>query len=180
MSRIGNRLLQIPNGVEVKIAENNLVTITGSKGTLSKQFSPLIKIEVEENKLITKRLNEQKHTKQLHGTTNSLLQGMLIGVSEGFKKELQITGVGYKAAVNGSKLNLSLGYSHPVEFEIPDGVVIQAVKPTELAITGIDKQLVGQVAANIRAYRKPEPYKGKGIKYKNETIIRKEGKAAGK
>ncbi|ABC01554.1 MULTISPECIES: 50S ribosomal protein L6 [Mycoplasma mycoides group] len=180
MSRIGNRLLQIPNGVEVKIAENNLVTITGSKGTLSKQFSPLIKIEVEENKLITKRLNEQKHTKQLHGTTNSLLQGMLTGVSEGFKKELQITGVGYKAAVNGSKLNLSLGYSHPVEFEIPDGVVIQAVKPTELAITGIDKQLVGQVAANIRAYRKPEPYKGKGIKYKNETIIRKEGKAAGK
>ncbi|WP_434342472.1 50S ribosomal protein L6 [Mycoplasma capricolum] len=180
MSRIGNRLLQIPNGVEVKIAENNLVTITGSKGTLSKQFSSLIKIEVEENKLITKRLNEQKHTKQLHGTTNSLLQGMLTGVSEGFKKELQITGVGYKAAVNGSKLNLSLGYSHPVEFEIPDGVVIQAVKPTELAITGIDKQLVGQVAANIRAYRKPEPYKGKGIKYKNETIIRKEGKAAGK
>ncbi|WBX36331.1 50S ribosomal protein L6 [Mycoplasma capricolum] len=180
MSRIGNRLLQIPNSVEVKIAENNLVTITGSKGTLSKQFSPLIKIEVEENKLITKRLNEQKHTKQLHGTTNSLLQGMLTGVSEGFKKELQITGVGYKAAVNGSKLNLSLGYSHPVEFEIPDGVVIQAVKPTELAITGIDKQLVGQVAANIRAYRKPEPYKGKGIKYKNETIIRKEGKAAGK
>ncbi|WP_434343810.1 50S ribosomal protein L6 [Mycoplasma sp. 06067-C1-B144P-99-0482-3] len=180
MSRIGNRLLQIPNGVEVKIAENNLVTITGSKGTLSKQFSPLIKIEVEENKLITKRLNEQKHTKQLHGTTNSLLQGMLTGVSEGFKKELQITGVGYKAAVNGSKLNLSLGYSHPVEFEIPDGVVIQAVKPTELAISGIDKQLVGQVAANIRAYRKPEPYKGKGIKYKNETIIRKEGKAAGK
>lgn len=180
MSRIGNRLLQIPNGVEVKIAENNLVTITGFKGTLSKQFSPLIKIEVEENKLITKRLNEQKHTKQLHGTTNSLLQGMLTGVSEGFKKELQITGVGYKAAVNGSKLNLSLGYSHSVEFEIPDGVVIQAVKPTELAITGIDKQLVGQVAANIRAYRKPEPYKGKGIKYKNETIIRKEGKAAGK
>ncbi|PTD31652.1 50S ribosomal protein L6 [Mycoplasma leachii] len=180
MSRIGNRLLQIPNGVEVKIAENNLVTITGSKGTLSKQFSPLIKIEVEENKLITKRLNEQKHTKQLHGTTNSLLQGMLTGVSEGFKKELQITGVGYKAAVNGSKLNLSLGYSHPVEFEIPDGVVIQAVKPTELVISGIDKQLVGQVAANIRAYRKPEPYKGKGIKYKNETIIRKEGKAAGK
>lgn len=96
MSRIGNRLLQIPNGVEVKIAENNLVTITGSKGTLSKQFSPLIKIEVEENKLITKRLNEQKHTKQLHGTTNSLLQGMLVGVSEGFKKELQITGVGIK------------------------------------------------------------------------------------
>ncbi|WP_434337646.1 50S ribosomal protein L6 [Mycoplasma mycoides] len=180
MSRIGNRLLQIPNGVEVKIAENNLITITGSKGTLSKQFSPLIKIEVEENKLITKRLNEQKHTKQLHGTTNSLLQGMLTGVSEGFKKELQITGVGYKAAVNGSKLNLSLGYSHPVEFEIPKDVEIQAVKPTELVISGIDKQLVGQVAANIRAYRKPEPYKGKGIKYKNETIIRKEGKAAGK
>ncbi|EOA07129.1 50S ribosomal protein L6 [Mycoplasma yeatsii 13926] len=180
MSRIGNRILAIPSGVEITVSADNTVTVKGSKGTLSKQFSPLISIEVADNKVATKRANEQKHTKQLHGTTNSLLSGMITGVNEGFKKELLITGVGYKAAVNGQKLNLSLGYSHPIEYIIPEGVTIQAVKPTELVITGIDKQLVGEVAANIRAYRKPEPYKGKGIKYKNEIIIRKEGKAAGK
>ncbi|AJM72132.1 50S ribosomal protein L6 [Mycoplasma yeatsii] len=180
MSRIGNRILAIPSGVEITVSADNTVTVKGSKGTLSKQFSPLISIEVADNQVATKRANEQKHTKQLHGTTNSLLSGMITGVNEGFKKELIITGVGYKAAVNGQKLNLSLGYSHPIEYIIPEGVTIQAVKPTELVITGIDKQLVGEVAANIRAYRKPEPYKGKGIKYKNEIIIRKEGKAAGK
>ncbi|AEM68552.1 50S ribosomal protein L6 [Mycoplasma putrefaciens] len=180
MSRIGNRILNIPNGVEVMITADNTVTVKGTEGTLSKQFSPLIKIQVADNTVLTKRVNEQKHTKQLHGTTNSLLQAMIIGVSEGFKKELTITGVGYKAAVNGQKLNLNLGYSHPIEYIIPDGVNIQAPKVTELIITGIDKQLVGEVAANIRAYRKPEPYKAKGIKYKDEIIIRKEGKAAGK
>ncbi|UWD34922.1 50S ribosomal protein L6 [Mycoplasma cottewii] len=180
MSRIGNRILAIPSGVEITVSADNTVTVKGSKGTLSKQFSPLISIEVADNKVATKRANEQKHTKQLHGTTNSLLSGMITGVNEGFKKELLITGVGYKAAVSGQKLNLSLGYSHPIEYMIPEGVTIQAPKPTELVITGIDKQLVGEVAANIRAYRKPEPYKGKGIKYKDEIIIRKEGKAAGK
>ncbi|MBY7703522.1 50S ribosomal protein L6 [Vibrio harveyi] len=180
MSRIGNRILAIPSGVEITVSADNTVTVKGSKGTLSKQFSPLISIEVADNQVATKRSNEQKHTKQLHGTTNSLLSGMITGVNEGFKKELVITGVGYKAAINGQKLNLSLGYSHPIEFMIPEGVTIQAPKPTELVITGIDKQLVGEVAANIRAYRKPEPYKGKGIKYKDEIIIRKEGKAAGK
>ncbi|WP_031542191.1 50S ribosomal protein L6 [Mesoplasma photuris] len=180
MSRIGNRILAIPAGVEITIAADNTVTVKGPKGTLTKKFADVIKISQEEGNLTTVRANEVKHTKQLHGTTNSLLQGMLTGVSEGFKKELSIIGVGYKAAINGSVINLSLGFSHPVNYEIPEGITVEAPKPTELIITGIDKQLVGEVAANIRAYRKPEPYKGKGVRYKDEHIIRKEGKAAGK
>ncbi|PPE04935.1 50S ribosomal protein L6 [Entomoplasma ellychniae] len=180
MSRIGNRVLAIPAGVEINIDEKNTVTIKGSKGTLIQTFSPLISIGVEGTELTTKRENELKHTKQLHGTTNSLLQGMLVGVHEGFKKILDINGVGYRAALNGAKLNLSLGYSHPVEYDIPEGITIEVPKVTQIIVTGIDKQKVGQVAAEIRAYRKPEPYKGKGIKYSDEIIIRKEGKAAGK
>ncbi|ATZ17018.1 50S ribosomal protein L6 [Williamsoniiplasma luminosum] len=180
MSRIGNRILTVPAGVELSISENNTVTIKGPKGQLTQQFSPLIKIEVQGTELKTTRANEVKHTKQLHGTTNSLLQGMLIGVSEGFKIELDIIGVGYKANLVGSTLNLALGYSHPIAFEIPKEITVEVPKPTAVIITGISKQLVGEVAAKIRAYRKPEPYKGKGIKYKDEHIIRKEGKAAGK
>jgi large subunit ribosomal protein L6 len=180
MSRIGNRILTIPSGVEITIAEKNSVTIKGTKGTLTQQFSPLIKINVEDQQLTTVRVNENKHTKQLHGTTNSLLQAMLTGVSEGFKKELVIVGVGYRAALAENKINLSLGYSHPVEYVVPQGITVTIPKPTEITIEGIDKQLVGQVAADIRAYRKPEPYKGKGVKYKDEQIIRKEGKSAGK
>ncbi|WP_342258813.1 50S ribosomal protein L6 [Spiroplasma endosymbiont of Dioctria linearis] len=180
MSRIGNRVLSIPAGVEVKVETNNVVTIKGSKGELIQTFSPLIEIKVEGSELQTLRKNEQKHTKQLHGTTNSLIKGMLTGVSEGFVKELEIVGVGYRAALAGNKINLSLGFSHPVEYEVPKGILVEIPKPTEIKISGIDKQLVGEVAANIRAYRRPEPYKGKGVKYKNEKIIRKEGKAAGK
>lgn len=180
MSRIGNRVLTIPAGVEITIAEDNTVTIKGSKGTLVQKFSRLISIEVNGVELATKRANEIKHTKQLHGTTNSLLKGMLVGVHEGFKKTLDINGVGYRAALSGNQLNLSLGYSHPVAHVIPEGITIEVPKPTQIIVSGIDKQLVGQVAAEIRAYRKPEPYKGKGIKYSDETIIRKEGKAAGK
>ncbi len=180
MSRIGNRILAIPAGVEVKIEPNNVVTIKGPKGELKQTFSPLIEIKVNEAEIATIRKNEQKHTKQLHGTTNSLIQGMLTGVSEGFVKQLEIVGVGYRAALAGNKVNLSLGFSHPVEYIIPDGITIEVPKPTEIKVAGIDKQLVGEVAANIRAYRRPEPYKGKGVKYKDEKIIRKEGKAAGK
>lgn len=180
MSRIGNRILTIPAGVEVTVAANNHVTIKGPKGELSQSFSPVIEIKVQGSELTTTRKNEIKHTKQLHGTTNSLLQGMLTGVSEGFVKELEIVGVGYRAALAGNKVNLSLGYSHPVEYEIPQGITIEIPKPTEVKVSGIDKQLVGQVAADIRGFRRPEPYKGKGVKYKNERIIRKEGKAAGK
>ncbi|WP_338984897.1 50S ribosomal protein L6 [Spiroplasma endosymbiont of Diplazon laetatorius] len=180
MSRIGNRILAIPAGVEVKVEANNVVTIKGSKGELTQTFSPLIEVKVEGAELKTLRQNENKHTKQLHGTTNSLIQGMLTGVSEGFVRELEIVGVGYRAALAGNKINLSLGFSHPVEYEVPKGITVEIPKPTEIKISGIDKQLVGEVAANIRAYRRPEPYKGKGVKYKNEKIIRKEGKAAGK
>ncbi|QGS52358.1 50S ribosomal protein L6 [Spiroplasma tabanidicola] len=179
MSRIGNRILAIPAGVEVKI-EGNVVTIKGSKGELSQKVSPLIEVKVEGSELKTIRKNELKHTKQLHGTTNSLLEGMLTGVSQGFVKELEIVGVGYRAALAGNKINLSLGFSHPVEYQIPQGISVEIPKPTEIKISGICKQLVGQVAAHIRGYRRPEPYKGKGIKYKGEKIIRKEGKAAGK
>ncbi|AHI54144.1 50S ribosomal protein L6 [Spiroplasma sabaudiense Ar-1343] len=180
MSRIGNRVLTIPNGVEVKVEAGNKVSIKGSKGELQATFAPVIEIKVENNTVSTIRANEIKHTKQLHGTTNSLIQGMLEGVSQGFVKELQIVGVGYRAALAGNKINLSLGYSHPVEYIVPEGITVEIPKPTEIKISGIDKQLVGEVAANIRAYRRPEPYKGKGIKYKDEYIIRKEGKAAGK
>ncbi|PPE06077.1 50S ribosomal protein L6 [Williamsoniiplasma lucivorax] len=180
MSRIGNRILTVPAGVEINISENNTVTIKGPKGQLTQQFSPLIKIEVQGTELTTTRANEVKHTKQLHGTTNSLLQGMLTGVSDGFKIELEIIGVGYKANLAGSILNLALGFSHPITFAIPQGITIEVPKPTQVLVSGISKQLVGEVAAKIRAYKKPEPYKGKGIKYKNEHIIRKEGKAAGK
>jgi len=180
MSRIGNRILSIPANVEVNIAENNVVTIKGSKGELMQKFSHLIEIKIQGNELTTTRKNEIKHTKQLHGTTNSLLQGMLTGVSVGFSKELDIVGIGYRAALAGNKLNISLGYSHPIEYVIPFGITVETPKPTEIKISGINKQLVGQVAADIREFRKPEPYKGKGIKYKNEKIIRKEGKAAGK
>ncbi|QHX36167.1 50S ribosomal protein L6 [Spiroplasma sp. TIUS-1] len=180
MSRIGNRVLKIPAGVEVKFDENNTVIIKGLKGELRQSFSPLIAISLEEDGLVTKRTNEIKHTKQLHGTTNSLLSGMLIGVSVGYKVELDIVGVGYRAALAGDKINLSLGYSHPIAYQIPKGVTVEIPKPIKIIVSGIDKQLVGQVCAEIRAYRKPEPYKGKGIKYSDEKIIRKEGKSAGK
>lgn len=180
MSRIGNRVLTIPAGVEVKLEPNNVVTIKGPKGELKQTFFSCVEIKVEGSELKTIRKNEIKHTKQLHGTTNSLLEGMLTGVSQGFVKELEIVGVGYRAALAGDKLNLSLGYSHPVEYHIPKNITVEVPKQTEIKISGIDKQLVGEVAANIRAFRKPEPYKGKGVKYKNEYILRKEGKAAGK
>lgn len=182
MSRIGNRILTLPEMVKINIAPNNVVTVSGPKGELSAQFSPLITIKHNETtkSIQTLRANELKHTKQLHGTTNSLLANMIEGVAHGFSKSLDIVGVGYKANLNGNKLILNLGYSHPIELEIPSSIKVESPKPTQVIISGIDKQLVGAFAANIRAYRKPEPYKGKGIKYTNEHIIRKEGKAAGK
>ncbi|WP_342268765.1 50S ribosomal protein L6 [Spiroplasma endosymbiont of Aspidapion aeneum] len=179
MSRIGNRVLQIPAGVEIKI-DGNDITIKGAKGELKKSFSPLIKITTTPLGIKTERSNDVKTTKQLHGTTNSIISWMLLGVSVGFEKELEINGVGYRAALAGDKINLSLGYSHPVEYHIPKGVSVEIPKPTIIKLSGIDKQVVGQAAAHIRAYRQPEPYKGKGIKYKDEHIIRKEGKKAGK
>ena len=180
MSRIGNRELTIPTGVEVTI-EGNKVTTKGPKGTLEFVFkNENVAVEVKEGKVYVTRKNELKASKQLHGTTNSTINNMMIGVSEGFKRELEINGVGYRFQVQGNKVVVSAGYSHPVEMFIPDGVKVEMPEKstTELIISGYDKQAVTEFAANIRKVRKPEPYKGKGIKYKDEHIRRKEGKKA--
>ncbi len=178
MSRIGNKTITIPAGVELSIAEGNEVTVKGPKGTLTRQFDPRMEIKVEDGILTVKRPNEEKTVKQLHGTTRALLNNMVVGVSDGFKKELVITGVGYRAAVENNTLTLQMGYSHPVVIKAEEGLTIECPKPTEIVVSGIDKQRVGELSANIRAVRKPEPYKGKGIAYKGEHIRRKEGKTA--
>ncbi len=180
MSRIGNKTITIPSGVTIDITEGNEVTVKGPKGTLVRQFSPLIEIVIEGDIITCKRANEEKHTKQLHGTTRALLNNMIVGVSEGYTKELHIEGIGYRAALAGKTLTLNIGYSHPIEYVVEDGVDIELNGTTDIKVSGIDKQRVGEVAANIRAFRKPEPYKGKGIRYKDEKIRRKEGKTAGK
>ncbi len=180
MSRIGNKLITIPAGVEFNCTDMNEVTVKGPKGTLTRQFSPLMEIKVEDNTITVVRKNEQKHTKQLHGTTRALINNMIIGVSEGYTKELELVGIGFRAAMKGKTLVLTVGYSHQVEIEIEDGLTCECVSNTEIKVTGIDKQRVGECAANIRAVRKPEPYKGKGIRYKGEYVRRKEGKTAGK
>ena len=179
MSRVGNRILNIPQGVSLE-NQANLVTIKGPKGTLSRQFSPLIAIKVENNQISTIRANEAKQTKQLHGTTNSLLSGMLIGVSSGFSKRLLIKGVGYKAALVVNEVEIFAGYSHSHKLAIPADLTVQIPKATEIVISGIDKQKVGQFAAVLRKVRKPNVYSGKGIMYDDEVIRRKEGKAASK
>jgi large subunit ribosomal protein L6 len=178
MSRIGNKTITIPAGVELSIAEGNEVTVKGPKGTLTRQFDPRMEIKVEDGILTVNRPNEEKTVKQLHGTTRALLNNMVVGVSDGFKKELVITGVGYRAAVENNTLTLQMGYSHPVVIKAEEGLTIECPKPTEIVVSGIDKQRVGELSANIRAVRKPEPYKGKGIAYKGEHIRRKEGKTA--
>jgi len=179
MSRVGNRIITIPEGTTVTI-NGSSVEVKGKNGTLTREFSPLIAITVDGTNLSTSRANEDKHTKQLHGTTNSLLEGMVVGVTEGFKKEIEIKGVGYKAALKGDKLEVNAGYSHPHLLDIIEGVKVEVPKATEIIITGADKQAVGQMAAVIRDIRRPSPYSGKGIMYKGEQIRRKEGKAAAK
>lgn len=180
MSRVGNRILEIPTGVTIDIKEL-VISVTGSRGTLSRIFSPLISVKIEDNKLTTVRANEEKHTKQLHGTTNSLLSGMIIGVSSGFTKKLLIKGVGYKASIiNNNILEVHAGYSHPHTLEIPENIKLELPKPIEIIVSGNDKQAVGEFAAKIRKIRKPNVYSGKGIMYDNETIRRKEGKASSK
>ena len=156
------------------------MTVKGPKGTLTRKFSPLMDINVENNEVTVKRPNDEKHTKQLHGTTRALLHNMVVGVSEGFVKELELVGIGFRTAVKGNKLTMSVGYSHPVEIDIVDGLEVTCPNATSIKVAGIDKQLVGEYSANIRAVRKPEPYKGKGIRYKGEVVRRKEGKTAGK
>ena len=180
MSRIGNKAILVPAGVTISVAEGNLVTVKGPKGELSFQFNSELEINVSATECVVKRPNNSKEMKTIHGTTRALLNNMVIGVSEGFKKTLEINGVGYRAALQGNKLVVSAGYSHNVEMVIPAGLKVELPKNTTIVISGIDKQLVGQFAAEIREIRKPEPYKGKGIKYDYETIRRKEGKTAKK
>lgn len=179
MSRIGNRELVIPEGVTVTIEGSN-VTVKGPKGELTNSFNSVITIKEVEGKIITERKNEAKTSKQLHGTTNALINNMMIGVKDGYQKDLEAVGVGYRFNVSGNKITVNAGYSHPVIVEIPEGLKAEATSNTELSITGINKEKVGEFAANIRKIREPEPYKGKGIRYKGEYIRRKEGKKAAK
>lgn len=180
MSRVGNKIINVPEGVKVEIADDNTVTVTGAKGTLVRKFSPLINIDMDGNEIKVSRTSEQKTVKQLHGTTRALLANMIEGVHNGYKKELEIVGIGYRAQMQGAKLILNVGYSHQVEIEGEEGVKIETPTQTTITVSGISKERVGEIAARIRAVKKPEPYKGKGIKYVNERIIRKEGKTAGK
>lgn len=180
MSRIGNKLITIPAGVTVEVADGNEVTVKGPKGTLTRTFSTMMDIQVADGVVTVKRPNDAKHTKQLHGTTRALLNNMVVGVSEGYAKELELVGIGFRVAVKGNKLTMQVGYSHASELDIPEGITVTCGSATDVKVEGIDKQLVGEFAADIRAVRKPEPYKGKGIRYKGEHIRRKEGKTAGK
>lgn len=177
MSRIGKRTIIVPQGVTVTVADNN-VNVKGPKGELSLELNKNIELEVKENELLVKRANDEKTTRAMHGTTNANINNMIIGVTEGFKKDLEIIGVGYRFNVKGNTLVINAGYSHPVEIEVPAGLSVEATSNTEITVKGIDKVLVGEFAANIRKVRQPEPYKGKGIRYKDEHIQRKEGKKA--
>lgn len=179
MSRIGKRELVIPAGVTVAV-ENNTVTVKGPKGELSIEKSDIINVKEVEGKIITERPNDEKATKQLHGTTNALVNNMIIGVTEGFKKDLEAVGVGYRFQVQGNKINVSAGFSHPIVVDVPADLKVEQTSNTEISISGIDKQKVTEFAANIRSIREPEPYKGKGIRYKGEYVRRKEGKKAAK
>ena len=168
MSRIGNKAITLPAGVTVDVQARNFVNVKGPKGELSFQFNSELEIATEGSECVVKRPNDTKTMKMMHGTTRALLHNMVVGVSDGFKKVLEINGVGYRAALQGNKVVVSAGYSHPVELEIPKGLKVELPKNTQIIISGIDKQLVGQFAAEIREVRKPEPYKGKGIKYSDE------------
>ena len=180
MSRIGKMPITVPAGVTVTIGENNEVTVKGSKGELKQQLPKDIIIEQSGEVIEVKRPSENKEHRALHGLTRTLLNNMVVGVTEGFKKQLEINGVGYRAAKQGKTLVMNLGYSHQVEMEEVDGITVEVPQPNQIIITGADKQKVGQFAANVREKRPPEPYKGKGIKYVDEYIRRKEGKAGSK
>ena len=176
MSRIGRLPIAVPSTVDVTI-DGRHVTVTGPKGTLSRSLHPDISVNRDENDLVVTRPTEQKTHKQLHGLTRTLVNNMVVGVTDGYRKGLEITGVGYRATLNGRKLTLNLGYSHPIEIDPPEGISFEVETPTRLAVVGIDKELVGQIAAKVRSTRKPEPYKGKCVRYAGEQIRRKAGKA---
>lgn len=176
MSRIGKAPIDLPSGVEVK-AQGTQVEVKGPKGTLQQEIDPRISVSIEDGVVTLDRSDEERETRALHGLSRALVSNMVVGVSEGYSKELQAVGVGYRANLQGKRLELQVGFSHPVHIEAPDGIEFEVPEPTRIFIRGIDKQLVGQVAADIRAVRPPEPYKGKGIRYADEHVRRKAGKA---
>ena len=175
MSRIGRMPITIPGGVDVNIADG-VITVKGPKGELSQEISDLITIEIEDGTMHVGRVNDTKQAASLHGLTRTLINNMVVGVTAGYSKKLELVGVGYRAQMKGSDLELQIGYSHPVLIKAPEGISFACPSQTEIIVSGINKQQVGQVAAEIREYRGPEPYKGKGVKYAEERIIRKEGK----
>ena len=179
MSRIGNRILTVPNGVEITV-NDNIVSVKGPKGELSTDVSKYVNVEVKDGNITVTRINDTKNAKQMHGTANANIANMIEGVTNGYSKGLEILGVGYRFQPKGEKLVINAGYSHPVELVVPKGLTVEGVSNTEITVKGIDKQAVGEFAAIIRKVRKPEPYKGKGIRYKGEHIRRKEGKKASK
>jgi len=176
MSRIGRMPIAIPSTVDVTI-EGRRLTVAGPKGTLSRELHPDMSVSQEDGTIVVSRPTEQKTHRQLHGLTRTLVNNMVVGVTDGYRKGLEITGVGYRAAKVGEKLQLNLGYSHPIEIDPPAGISFELENPTRLTVVGIDKELVGQIAARVRATRKPEPYKGKGVRYAGEQVRRKAGKA---
>jgi large subunit ribosomal protein L6 len=176
MSRVGRLPITIPSGVAIDV-DGSHVVVTGPKGTLERDIAPLLSLVTEDGQLRVQRPNDEKRARELHGLTRSLINNMVVGVTEGYRRGLEIQGVGYRAQLVGSKLQLNLGYSHPIEIEPPEGIAFEVDNPTRVAVTGIDKELVGRMAAKIRACRKPEPYKGKGVRYAGEIVRRKAGKA---
>ncbi|MEZ5376422.1 MAG: 50S ribosomal protein L6 [Acidimicrobiales bacterium] len=177
MSRIGKAPISIPKGVDVTVSGQD-VTVKGSKGSLTHTVPDVISVTVDDDTITVDRATDERSSRALHGLNRSLINNMVIGVSEGFRKDLEIVGVGYRAAAKGpDKIELALGFSHPVEVQAPEGITFDVPEPTKIGVIGIDKQAVGQVAAVIRAYRKPEPYKGKGVRYAGERVVRKAGKA---
>jgi large subunit ribosomal protein L6 len=178
MSRVGRTPIDVPGGVDVTIADRT-VTVKGPRGTLARRLPADIVVRQEDGALLVERPDDERMNRALHGLTRSLVNNMVVGVTEGFSKDLEIVGVGYRAVARGqNQLELALGFSHPVTFEAPDGVSFEVPAPTRIQVRGIDKELVGQTAANIRKIRKPEPYKGKGVRYAGERVVRKAGKAA--
>jgi large subunit ribosomal protein L6 len=176
MSRIGKSPIDLPSGVEVKVS-GNVVSVKGPKGTLTQEIQPSMSVDIDDGTVTVSRENDERQVRALHGLTRSLINNMVIGVTDGYSKELTAVGVGYRAALKGNTLELQVGFSHPVSIEAPEGIAFDVPEPTKIIVSGIDKQMVGQIAANVRAVRPPEPYKGKGIRYVDEYVRRKAGKA---
>lgn len=179
MSRIGKLAIEIPQGVKVS-CNDSVVKVEGPKGTLSRRVMDGVTIELADNSILVKRVDDSNRARSAHGLTRTLINNMVIGVTKGFETPLEITGVGYRAEAKGDTLNLTLGYSHPINYKLPQGITVEVDKMTKIAVRGVDKELVGQTAAKIRDFRGPEPYKGKGIRYAGETILRKAGKTGKK